>query len=34
VITVDLIALLEEREKWENLYESVVTQSGQEVVGE
>ncbi len=34
VLTVDLVALLEEREKWEGLYESVVTQSGQAVGGD
>lgn len=34
VINVDLAALLDEREKWEGLYESVVSQSGQGVVGE
>jgi iron(III) transport system substrate-binding protein len=32
VLTVDLVSLLQERDKWEGLYESVVTKSGQDVV--
>jgi iron(III) transport system substrate-binding protein len=34
VLTVDLAGLLEEREKWEGLYESIVSQSGQAVIDE